>query len=126
MVVEFGLSDYNKRGYNGLMVYTDTYKTIDSPNKYSTNKIYSLSGSYNGKQIVFYENGKKYTNNVRGTLKYDDDTIYIIAGNPGGSTCDFDNAKEKIYSVRIYNRALTDKEVLQNYETDKQNFSFTD
>ena len=108
------------------MVYTDGYKTIDSPNKYSTNKIYSLSGSYNGKQIVFYENGKKYTNNVRGTLKYDDDTIYIIAGNPSGSTCNFDNAKEKIYSVRIYNRALTDEEVLQNYETDKQNFSFTD
>lgn len=126
MVVEYGLSDYNKSGYNGLMVYSNGYKTIDSPTKYSTGKIYSLSGSYDGRQAVFYENGKKYTMSINSAMTYDDDTIYILAGNPGGASCDFGNAKEKIYSVRIYNRALTDEEVLQNYETDKINFSFKD
>lgn len=34
--------------------------------------------------------------------------------------------KEKIYSIRIYNRALTDEEVLQNYNMDKAIYNFLD
>lgn len=126
MLGAYGLSDYNKPGYNGLMVYANGYKTIDSPNKYIINKIYSLSGSYDGKTEVFYENGKKYSKIVNIPISYDSDTIYIAAGNPGGAGCDFGNSMEKIYSIRIYNRALTDEEILQNYQTDKIKFSFSD
>ena len=32
----------------------------------------------------------------------------------------------KIYSVRIYNRALTDKEIEQNYQRDKNRFNIND
>lgn len=121
-----GLSDYNKSGYNGLMVYVNGgYKTIDSPTKYKANKIYSLSGSYNGKEEVFYENGKRYTKNLSGSLSYATNTIYALGGNASGESCGM-FTKEKIYSVRIYNRALTNEEVLQNYNMDKKLYNFSD
>ena len=30
--------------------------------------------------------------------------------------------KEKVYAIRLYNRALTDEELLQNYNIDNERF----
>ena len=120
-----GLSDYNKSGYNGLMVYTNGYKTIDSSKRYTVNKIYSLSGSYNGRTAKFFENGDKYSLEVNAPISYASNTIYALGGNPSGTSCGM-FTKEKIYSIRIYNRALTDEEVLQNYNMDKAIYNFLD
>ena len=119
------LSDYNKSGYNGLMVYTNGYKTIDSSKRYTVNKIYSLSGSYNGRTAKFFENGDKYSLEVNAPISYASNTIYALGGNPSGTSCGM-FTKEKIYSIRIYNRALTDEEVLQNYNMDKAIYNFLD
>ena len=100
-----GLSDYNKSGYNGLMVYTNGYKTIDSSKRYTVNKIYSLSGSYNGRTAKFFENGDKYSLEVNAPISYASNTIYALGGNPSGTSCGM-FTKEKIYSIRIYNRAF--------------------
>ena len=120
-----GLSDYNKSGYNGLMVYTNGYKTIDISKRYTVNKIYSLSGSYNGRTAKFFENGDKYSLEVNAPISYASNTIYALGGNPSGTSCGM-FTKEKIYSIRIYNRALTDEEVLQNYNMDKAIYNFLD
>ena len=81
-----GLSDYNKSGYNGLMVYTNGYKTIDSSKRYTVNKIYSLSGSYNGRTAKFFENGDKYSLEVNAPISYASNTIYALGGNPSGTS----------------------------------------
>ena len=122
---EFGFTDDYASGCNGLLLYNNGYKSISSPNRYTVDKIYSLSGSYNEKEMVFYENGTKYSMALSGTLHYNSNTIYVLSGNPSGTSCG-GFTKEKIYSVRIYNRALTDEEVLINYNIDKERFHFSD
>ena len=87
--------------------------------------IYSLSGSYNGRTAKFFENGDKYSLEVNAPISYASNTIYALGGNPSGTSCGM-FTKEKIYSIRIYNRALTDEEVLQNYNMDKAIYNFLD
>ena len=118
----YGLSDDYSKGYNALIININkSYRTISSRTKFERNKIYSLSAKYNGESADFFENGQKYSLAIKGSLYYSDNTVTVIGGNPSGNNC-FSFAQEKVYSVRIYNRALTDEEILQNYEVDKATF----
>lgn len=76
-------------------------------------------------QLNFFENGDKYSLEVNAPISYASNTIYALGGNPSGTSCGM-FTKEKIYSIRIYNRALTDEEVLQNYNMDKAIYNFLD
>jgi hypothetical protein len=82
----------------------------------TTNEIHSLSGSRNGGSTCrsFYS-GVFETANVSyqgsgsgGNYLFSDESWYI--------------AQAKIYCVRIYNRVLTDSEILHNYDVDKKIF----
>ena len=44
---------------------------------------------------------------------------------PWNINCDY-RFKGNIYSIRIYNRKLTEKELKHNYEVDKNRFNITD
>lgn len=101
---------------------TNTYKMLQSSVDASANKIYSLSASYDGSKMVFYENGRKTTLDVNGLIpNIKTDYDMTIGLNPG-LTNEF-HFGGTIYSVRIYNRALTDSEILKNYEVDKSRFN---
>lgn len=106
---------------------TNTYKMVQSSVNASANKIYSLSASYykdsNGNgNMVFYENGRKNILNVGNLEPNIDSRQEMTIGLNPGSTNEF-HFGGTIYSVRIYNRALTDQEILKNYEVDKNRFS---
>ena len=121
-----GFSDDYSKGYNALIININGYyQTISSKTNFLTNKIYSLSGKYDGDSADFFENGQKYSLARSGAISYNNDTVTVLGGNPAGSSCS-GFVKEKIYSVRIYNRALTDDEILQNYEVDKTIFGISD
>ena len=47
---------------------------------------------------------------------------FIIGGNPLAGVGANAQLKGTVYSVRIYNRALTEEEIKQNYEIDKQKY----
>ncbi len=55
-------------------------------------------------------------------MKPGSSTYLAIGANPIGSTVNMEYYNGKIYSVRVYNRALTEEEVLHNYLYDEQNF----
>ena len=101
---------------------TNTYKMVQSSVDASANKIYSLSASYNGNNMVFYENGRKTTLDVRGLTPNIATSYSMTIGLNPGPTNEF-HFGGTIYSVRIYNRALTDSEILKNYEVDKSRFN---
>jgi len=106
------------------------YKLINSDNQISINKKYILTANYDKEknEINFWENGTKKTlSNVEGNIKSpSNNTIMALGTNPGGSNAGGSYLDGKIYSVRIYNRCLTDNEIKQNYNKDKSRFNIED
>lgn len=108
----------------GLLGKGYQYVWADSPAKIG--KKYTLTGSYDGNTIKFWENGIKKESNLEGTIgNTQDNTVMVLGGNPKGENSDA-SFNGKIYAVRIYSKALTDEEVKQNYELDVQRYGVED
>ena len=109
---------------NAFEIYTTTYKRQYANNTTKKNKIYSLSGSYNSQIISLYQNGLKTTTELSGSMKSaEKNTSLCLGTNPSADVGKSQWLNGKIYSVRIYNRALTDDEVQVNYKLDASRFN---
>lgn len=103
--------------YNG-------YKSQSASSSIAPGRTYSLSGSVDSNQIMFFENGSKYTLTWNGTINYAaSNTALCLGTNPSGNVGKGNWLNGNIYSVRIYNRALTEDEVKTNYNMDKTRFN---
>lgn len=93
---------------------SSTYYVIDSVSDIAIDKIYCLQATYNGSKVIFYENGIK--------IKQIDFNSFFNSTNilNIGNGCDI-----KCYGFRIYNLALNETQLLQNFNTDKQRYSIT-
>ena len=97
------------------------YYACDTQESVHTNTKYYLSMTYDGNQI------KTYINGVLQDFVKIQDTIGIPTGNnPITIGVNMDNnttfqefLNGTVYTVRVYDRALTEKEVSQNYRVDK-------
>ena len=120
-----------KKNNNIGGMYISGYKNLNSTNIVETNKIYSMSTGFNGTEMYFMENGTKYKANYTGNIgEPNSSTVFAIAVDPRG-TSDGTGGSEarfnmKVYSVRIYNRCLTEDEINHNYEIDKARFGITE
>lgn len=79
---------------------------------------YHYVATYNGNNIMSYLNGTSGSTNVS-TLSITNTTTSFRIGARGSGSNYFNG---NIYIVRIYNRALTSSEVLQNYNSQKTRF----
>lgn len=98
-----------------------------SNEKIQTGKKYFLYGVYDGSLITLYENDNKYqitiaNENIIFPWNNTPMTIGINADGNQGVLADFTAFLGNIYAVRIYNRALTEQEVMHNYEIDKERY----
>ncbi len=120
----YGLSRYSKNGLTMEAYINSKVSFIYSKNAFVTNKKYSLSGSYSGNKLKLYELGiLQNQSDLSGSLGMpQNDTVMMIGANPGDKNPTEYYLKGKVYSVRIYNRALSDEEVKQNYTVDKVRF----
>lgn len=82
------------------------------------------SGISNSENLLIYENGELLKNTEfshTASMNLEDTPIQI------GRMWQFENQNRTlngiIYSVRIYNRVLSDDEIKQNYEVDKKRFN---
>ncbi len=92
----------------------------------SLNKIYTVSASYDGNQLMMCINGTCQTSYTIGTLKYpDQNTVMAIGCNPQRTDKASRFFNGKIYSARVYSRALTKEEILNNQEKDMTDFNIT-
>lgn len=113
----------------GFSVFVEGYKAAYSNENATLNRVYYLTGRYDGNEINLWVNGNKQSGSkvISGiiTEPYGDQNV-IIGGNPDGGLPDVPspnmNTNEKVYAVRIYNRALTDDEINRNYQLDKIRF----
>lgn len=114
---------------NAFSVYLlgKSYQYIQSNNLTKIGKKYILTGSYDGSTMKLWENGIKNELSIEGTIgNPQNNTIMVLGANPDGSNYVSNWFTGKIYAVRIYNRALTDEEVKQNYELDIQRYGVED
>lgn len=101
----------------------DKYESIRSKVNVIPNKLYSLSGRIDFAGVSLNENGTQYNKNIEGDIvKTTRDTIFMLGADPGGKVSTNEYFNGKIYSVRLYNRALSDEEVKHNYEIDMAKF----
>ena len=140
---QLNASDIAKRGKFSFDVYTSNEEneisSVVAPTIVQSNKIYSVSGSV-GTMSLEQQEGDDFAYETNAQLlsvngKIDgipfNDTYkapasgstFVIGGNPlagAGANTQF---KGTIYCIRIYNRALTEEEIKQNYEIDKQKYN---
>ena len=87
----------------------------------STNEVVHLVGTYDGTTAKFYVNGqgvKSEAQSETASIPKGQKAIYI-----GRDTYPDRYFKGEIYGVRIYAKALSDAEVLQNYFADKNKYN---
>ena len=104
---------------------SDAWVDLKASKKSNINQLYHYVGTYDGTNLKIYQDGvlsnSVTTNgNLITTTK---STIMALGVNPTGSSAEKDFFAGNIYSVRIYNRALTDNEILHNYQVDKNRFN---
>lgn len=89
------------------------YTTTSSENGKETH----IVGTYDGSKLKIYLNGKNVgKKELNGAFKQNtESTITAIGANPRNTYAENGYFKGYIRSARVYNRALTDEEVLNNY-----------
>ena len=113
-------------GYvKGMYYIGDGYKEVFSSEQVKLNEKKLVSTSYDSNTIRLFINGflESSLSQTGAIVKPGSSTYLAIGANPIGSTVNTEYYNGKIYSVRIYNRPLTDEEVLHNYLYDKQIFN---
>ncbi len=132
---QYLVSNHETGGYGlytnqtGTILYTLTYISENSAYSNITTSVvknikYSISTTYDGSYLKLYKAGSMwdFKNVVGSIVNPTSSTIVALGTNPSGSVAAGSYLKGKIYSVRIYNRALTSHEVEHNYKIDKVRF----
>ncbi|MBR3132891.1 MAG: InlB B-repeat-containing protein, partial [Clostridia bacterium] len=85
------------------------------------NRHYTLAGTYDGNTVRLYVDGVLYAETeYAGTIANpQNNTVAAIGTNPNGSNRAMDDANMKLYTARIYNRALSQAEIKQNMNADR-------
>ena len=122
---EFSVSsNYIKFGYY-LNPSTSLKSLLTSLSK-TKNKIY-YAMTFDGTAFKTYMNGILIKNiAVSGGIKYNENNISNVilgAGKNGETLQNF--FKGNIYSARIYNKALTEEEIIKNYNIDEKRYNIT-
>ena len=105
-------------------------RTINDIAEMSEKKIYNVVTTYDGMKLIMYVNGDKVNTvsyNTNSVIKQpDNNTVMGIGTNPRGDVATGEYLNGKVYSVAIYDRALTEEEVRHNYEIDKVKYGIDD
>lgn len=124
--IEIANSCVGYDSYNGTAIkfqgeggYVNEYSEEET----EINKKYYISVTYDGNKIKLFENGNMYEIEKNGTVQNpENNTIWVIGANPDGSNADYGFLNGKIYSIRIYGKALDEEEIRNNYKYDKEKY----
>ena len=113
-----GVSQHVMKDLSGFRtrvgIGNDSFSTIQNPTPCGTDSYYTLITTYDNNNAKFYVNSELIqTNNLIGTYSNSSNPFYIGKGIIGTnySNVEFQN-------VLIYDRALTENEVMRNYQAD--------
>lgn len=121
----YGIYINSAKAISAIWVQGNSDYTRINPNyNLELNKIYNISTTYDGNTYKMFINGeKKEEKAITGKIKNPaNNTIMAIGADPSGEKAMGEFLDMNVYSTRIYDRALTEKEVKNNYEIDKARF----
>lgn len=97
---------------------------LSSNTKVNDDTVHNTVLLYDGNNLSLYNNGMLDCTPVTayGNILNIDTNVYIGAANAAGSLNSAYYYKDKIYEVRIYNRSLSQQEILQNYNSTKNRY----
>jgi hypothetical protein len=101
---------------NGNTNYNDLHST------YSYNTWYQLTQTFDGSTQKMYINGSLYTSASKSGVQTKPNKTYMIGAHQRSDNTPGEFANNAIGHYLIYNRALSDAEVLQNYNATKAKF----
>lgn len=115
-----GLKIKSNQAFKGSFFDTG-WKTVENTNTSNLNEYYTLTLTYNNSIQKIYVNGELVASDT-----YNNSSVikrinvpFGIGGNPNPSPTTMDNyANVEFQNILIYNRALTENEVLRNYHAD--------
>lgn len=98
-----------------------TYYGSNYTYTFSTGTFYNLIGKYDGTNLISYINNSSVkTTAVSATINYSTDPVFIGAGYGSSPVGEFLNGN--VYLINMYNRALSDSEILQNFNAQRGRF----
>ena len=107
----------------GMFMINSSYQRIKSKETIKNGKKYNAAITFNGEKEILYIDGKEYDKiNIVGNIIKSTKTVMAIGCNPSGSNATSEYFKGKIYSAKIYNRALSTDEIHHNYIIDKNRY----
>lgn len=122
----------NGNAYGKILMFTDNTVNVRGMSSYtyptgltSLTGVKSISASYSGNSAInkVYINGSEvHAGSVTHSLKGSDSKM-IVGGSAASGTSATYTFKGKIYSIRIYDKILTDAEVANNYSVDVARFN---
>lgn len=96
----------------GGQIYVGGYKSCYTLDTISLNTWYHVCITYNGTKLRLYLNGEEVASvTASGPITYHNTCPWQIAGNPGATSFGSNNFIGKINDLRIYDYALSEKEV---------------
>lgn len=136
-VIILGSTGYESSQYQGVEIYLNglaigymstrissgggtSYNDLHST--YNYNQWYQITQTYDGTTQKLYINGSLYTSASKSGLQNKPNKTYMIGAHHVASGAPGEFANNAIGHYLIYNRALSDAEVLQNYNATKASF----
>ena len=113
--------DWKERVFPDIIVIVNaggTYYYLNGPVNNTT--IQNICYSYGGTSVKAYRNGVLIDNQTMNGVMDNSTYYYNFGYQCAGSSCLYTPCR--IYSVKMYNRQLSDTEILQNYNATKTRF----
>ena len=113
----FGIFLWDGKPVFQVYIQGKGYIQAESTQELQTNRVYNISGTYDGTTLRLYIDGELKVEKVEeGNIKNpEENTVMSIGNNPkGNNQNDGGFANIKVYSARIYDRALSYEEINQN------------
>lgn len=125
--VELSITDYGDNIVSKAATRTENsaYSYAWSNDVIKKNKKVYIAMTFNseGKLLTIYNNGNKQSVSTTKDSITASGTVLALGTNPKGTSAQDSFLNGKIYSVRVYNRALTDNEINKNYLADVTKFN---
>lgn len=119
----FGLNYSNTNSFYSESYINNGFKKVTSYIQESNNEFHTITLTYDNKILKIFEDGKLVGNtNVEGIMALSPLPI-SLGGNPSQNANHMDSYSNiELENVLIYNRTLTEYEVLKNYQIDESRF----
>lgn len=119
----FGLFTENNAIQFGIFNNSSNAYQYINGGSYEQNTKYHIVATYNGENVILYINGTMVGSEILALADYKKSNVYPYIGCVGGGGTYYSAGAYKFYRVAYYERALSQIEIINNYNSDITRFN---